>query len=85
MQVEPMVVETPVLEKNLTHQQHIKAQRSQRSSWGSIQASYMAKNTHNPIRKIVDGMKLTPNPQKEMIALSIGEFSVSYLFAVFGQ
>ena len=33
----------------------------------------MAKNTHNPIRKIVDGMNLTPNPDKEMIALSIGE------------
>jgi len=40
--------------------------------WGIIPASFMAKNTDNPIRKIVDGMKLTPNPDKEMIALSIG-------------
>lgn len=37
-----------------------------------VPASKMAKNTFNPIRKIVDGMKLTPNPDKEMIALSIG-------------
>ncbi|ELU03237.1 hypothetical protein CAPTEDRAFT_162073 [Capitella teleta] len=36
----------------------------------------MAKNTSNPIRKIVDGMKLTPNPNKEMIALSIGDPTV---------
>lgn len=33
----------------------------------------MANNTLNPIRAIVDGMKLTPNPEKAMIALSIGE------------
>jgi hypothetical protein len=43
------------------------------SSW-NIQASSFAKNTHNPIRAIVDGMKLTPNPDKHMIALSIGKF-----------
>jgi len=40
--------------------------------WGIIPASFMAKNTDNPIRKIVDHMKLTPNPDKDMIALSIG-------------
>ena len=34
--------------------------------------SIMASNTFNPIRRIVDGMKLTPHPDKEMIALSIG-------------
>ncbi|XP_064610268.1 tyrosine aminotransferase-like [Liolophura sinensis] len=41
-----------------------------------VPASKMAKNTFNPIRKIVDGMKLTPNPDKEMIALSIGDPTV---------
>jgi tyrosine aminotransferase len=41
--------------------------------WSVIPTSYMAKNTDNPIRKIVDGMKLTPNPDKEMIALSLGD------------
>jgi len=40
--------------------------------WSVIPASSMAKNTDNPIRSIVDGMKLTPNPDKQMIALSIG-------------
>jgi len=44
----------------------------QDTRWRTIPASNMAKNTDNPIRKIVDGMKLTPNPHKEMIALSLG-------------
>ncbi|OWA51428.1 Tyrosine aminotransferase [Hypsibius exemplaris] len=43
-----------------------------RAEW-KARSSYMAKNTLNPIRKIVDGMKLTPNPEKAMIALSIGD------------
>ena len=51
----------------------VKRQRTSIESW-SVPSSFMAKNTHNPIRKIVDGMKLTPNPEKEMIAVSIGKF-----------
>jgi len=39
----------------------------------------MAKHTDNPIRKIVDGMKLTPNPDKDMIALSIGITTASFM------
>lgn len=46
------------------------------SGWDSIPASRMSLNTDNPIRKIVDGMKLTPNPKKEMISLSIGDPTV---------
>ena len=46
-----------------------------RTSW-DVRSSDMAKNTLNPIRKLVDEMKLTPNPNKEMIALSIGEYPV---------
>lgn len=41
----------------------------------NVRASEMAKNTLNPIRAIVDGMKLTPNPDKPMIALSIGRIT----------
>jgi len=41
-----------------------------------INSSEMARNTLNPIRKIVDEMKITPNPKKEMIALSIGDPTV---------
>ncbi|XP_055327186.1 tyrosine aminotransferase-like [Paramacrobiotus metropolitanus] len=43
-----------------------------RTAW-NVKSSYMAKNTLNPIRQIVDGLKLTPNPEKPMIALSIGD------------
>ena len=46
--------------------------RAVRDTW-VVEPTRMAKNTLNPIRKIVDEMKLTPNPAKEMIALSIGK------------
>lgn len=39
----------------------------------SVSASQFAKSTFNPIRSIVDSMKLEPNPNKHMIALSIGK------------
>lgn len=45
--------------------------KSRRPGW-AVKPSEMANNTLNPIRAIVDGMKLTPNPDKPMIALSIG-------------
>lgn len=45
--------------------------KSRRLRW-DVKPSEMANNTLNPIRAIVDGMKLTPNPDKPMIALSIG-------------
>lgn len=38
-----------------------------------IQASETSRRTFNPIRAIVDGMNLQPNPAKEMIPLSIGD------------
>lgn len=49
--------------------------RKMKKSW-KIPVSKMAENTFNPIRNIVDGMKLTPNPEKDMIALSIGDPTV---------
>lgn len=36
----------------------------------------MANNTFNPIRNILETMTLTPNPQKKMISLSIGDPTV---------
>lgn len=48
--------------------------KSRRLRW-DVKPSEMANNTLNPIRAIVDGMKLTPNPDKHMIALSIGASS----------
>uniref|UniRef100_A0A673Z578 Tyrosine aminotransferase n=1 Tax=Salmo trutta TaxID=8032 RepID=A0A673Z578_SALTR len=50
-------------------------QKSCRQRW-NIRPSEMSINTLNPIRAIVDGMKLTPNPEKPMIALSIGDPTV---------
>ena len=47
----------------------------------NVKCSDFALKTHNPIRAIVDGMKIEPNPDKRMIALSIGQlhkFFVAY-------
>ena len=41
--------------------------------WQPIQASKSARNTINPIRRIVDRMKIAPNPAKDLISLSIGD------------
>ncbi|MED6288011.1 hypothetical protein CHARACLAT_022207 [Characodon lateralis] len=49
--------------------------KSRRQRW-EVKPSEMAENTLNPIRAIVDGMKLTPNPEKPMISLSIGDPTV---------
>jgi len=43
----------------------------------SVKSSEFANKTHNPIRAIVDGMKIQPNPDKQMIALSIGKLKLS--------
>lgn len=48
-----------------------------KSKW-KIEISEFAKLTHNPIRAVVEGMKIEPNPDKQMIALSIGEFVQLY-------
>jgi hypothetical protein len=41
----------------------------------NIKCSEFAMKTHNPIRAIVDGLKIEPNKDKPMIALSIGKFN----------
>merc|ERR1711865_804702 len=42
----------------------------------NIVASDVAQNTSNPIRKIVDRMTVAPNPDKEVVKLSIGDPTV---------
>ncbi|XP_054856341.1 tyrosine aminotransferase [Eublepharis macularius] len=42
----------------------------------AVRASEMSKRTFNPIRAIVDSMKVAPNPQKPLISLSIGDPTV---------
>ncbi|KAJ8679485.1 hypothetical protein QAD02_015272 [Eretmocerus hayati] len=39
----------------------------------NVRASLIAKRTHNPIREIVENIVVEPNPEKHMIALSIGD------------
>uniref|UniRef100_A0A224XK34 Tyrosine aminotransferase n=1 Tax=Panstrongylus lignarius TaxID=156445 RepID=A0A224XK34_9HEMI len=46
-----------------------------RQGW-KVESSHMAKHTHNPIRHIVESLNLQPNPDKHMIALSIGDPTV---------
>ena len=45
---------------------------AKRKRW-EVSASDMAKKTFNPIRSIVDHMKIVPNPHKAMIRLSLGK------------
>lgn len=45
---------------------------SDRASW-NIQSSRTAKQAHNPIRAIVDKLKLNPSLTKPLISLSIGD------------
>jgi len=45
---------------------------SKRDNW-CIPASAMSKRTVNPIRRIVDTMKVEPNPKYSVISLSIGD------------
>ncbi|GFW60938.1 tyrosine aminotransferase [Trichonephila clavipes] len=47
-----------------------------RRGW-NVTASNFAKETINPIRVVIEDMKLTPNPDKKMISLSIGDPTVS--------
>lgn len=46
--------------------------KGRKARW-SVKPSDMSNNTFNPIRAIVDSMKVKPNPDKTMISLSIGE------------
>jgi len=58
---------------NTANQQNgLPKNRTQRESW-SISSSAMAKRTVNPIRRIVDAMKIEPNPDYKVISLSIGD------------
>ncbi|XP_055622029.1 tyrosine aminotransferase [Toxorhynchites rutilus septentrionalis] len=46
--------------------------KSVRTHW-TVAVSDFARLTHNPIRAIVEGLKIVPNPDKQLIALSIGD------------
>ncbi|XP_053698459.1 tyrosine aminotransferase [Sabethes cyaneus] len=46
--------------------------KSSRTKW-NVPVTDFARLTHNPIRAIVEGLKIVPNPDKQLIALSIGD------------
>lgn len=45
---------------------------SGRKEW-EVRASSLARNTNNLIRGIIENLQVEPNPEKELIALSVGE------------
>uniref|UniRef100_A0A7G3AXD2 Tyrosine aminotransferase n=1 Tax=Lutzomyia longipalpis TaxID=7200 RepID=A0A7G3AXD2_LUTLO len=49
-----------------------KALSNLRTKW-NLKSTAFAESTINPIRAIVEGLKFTPNPEKQMIPLSIGD------------
>lgn len=51
-------------------------------SW-NIKASSTARNCRNYIREVVDGLNLQPNPEKPVIALSIGLSHFTHFFFFF--
>lgn len=53
----------------------IQGSSKRRKEW-NLKASDLSTNTINPIRSIVEGLKIEPNPEKHLIPLSIGEYWV---------
>eukprot|EP00761_Pharyngomonas_kirbyi_P007813 gb/GECH01007824.1/.p1 GENE.gb/GECH01007824.1/~~gb/GECH01007824.1/.p1 ORF type:complete len:417 (+),score=66.46 gb/GECH01007824.1/:1-1251(+) len=45
-------------------------------SWDQVEASPVSQRTSNPIRRIVDKLKINPDAEKEVIKLSIGDPTV---------
>lgn len=71
----PTPTPTPTDGRVDEHVVQYKNEYSSKKEW-CVPASKFANDTCNPIRKIVDEMKLTPHPEKDMIALSIGDPTV---------
>jgi hypothetical protein len=57
---------------NMTDDQQQLEMAVEEREW-DVTASRSARNTINPIRRIIDRCKLLPNPDKPLISLSIGE------------
>lgn len=47
-------------------------EQNSRRGW-NVRPSNFATGTLNPIRLVVENMKLAPNPEKKLISLSIGK------------
>jgi tyrosine aminotransferase len=49
---------------------------SSRPSTWNVPASKVAKRAHNPIRQIVDKLKIDPKAEKALISLALGTFRI---------
>lgn len=58
----------------------LKSLKPKRRIGWDVKISDFARYTHNPIRAIVEGMKIEPNPEKQLIALSIGMLIFFFYF-----
>jgi tyrosine aminotransferase len=63
-----------VVEK-VNYANQVEKKNLRREKW-MVNASIVAKNTFNPIRDLLETMTITPNPDKKMISLSIGDPTV---------
>jgi len=60
------------MKKNVSNSTTTTTISSNNNDW-TIRASQFSKSTCNPVRKLVEQMKIEPNPDLQMIALSIGD------------
>ncbi|KAL1924676.1 uncharacterized protein VTP21DRAFT_4330 [Calcarisporiella thermophila] len=47
-----------------------------------LHSSYVAQRTLNPIRKFVEGERASPNPEKELVNLTLGDPTASGIFRI---
>ncbi|RNA25415.1 Tyrosine aminotransferase [Brachionus plicatilis] len=66
-----------MLKKNSYNQKkYTLSEKCENESDWSVEVSDFAKSTCNPVRKLIEQMKIEPNPNYQMIALSIGDPTV---------
>jgi hypothetical protein len=63
--------QTPILRPSVLTKD---LEMSSRPSTWNVPASKVAKRAHNPIRQIVDKLKIDPKAEKALISLALGTF-----------
>ncbi|KJH41346.1 tyrosine transaminase [Dictyocaulus viviparus] len=74
------LTEAKIISQLRLHEQALRSQkwsRRGRMEWTTLQQSDHARNTVNPIRKIADAVSVSPNPEKSIIKLHLGDPSLS--------
>uniref|UniRef100_A0A8R1DM57 Tyrosine aminotransferase n=1 Tax=Caenorhabditis japonica TaxID=281687 RepID=A0A8R1DM57_CAEJA len=60
----------------IAHERRFPSKLAQKADWNVIPQSVHSKNTVNPVRKIADACAVSPNPDKRVIRLHLGDPSV---------